>query len=610
MGIHPDGGRSRSVRARSSIASGRCRTSPGSRRDGRGCPARHRRLGPAAVAVVGADRTIRGVERGSRAADRAGARTEVLGRPDVLVPEEDRAVTDEVVDDWLRAPRPRPSGSWSAGSGPMAARSGSRSRPSRRSSSPTVRAWPCGSPRRPTSMRCWCAATAWSPALVGATRIEEVVPVLTGAVREVLGRDLRGRAAPVPARGAPARRARPGHGDRGGRAGPARPRRGAAVGRRGRGRHHRRHAGGWTAPPAGVVRPDGPGGRRVGAGDLWHARAGHSAPYVQDLFRAVADEAWAALQRVALVTEPRRQDRDPGGDQPAGGLGRPRPRRRAGGRDPSSRPRRCPASGPRSTSPTRPPRRWRWRTCTPSDAAVRAAAGRRRGARPGRGGRARREEVLFQDVTACEIAEGPWHADAGSVAVMGLPLHVAHRTVGALVVAHTIAHPRGFTSLCQQVGAAVAQQAALAVEHARLFEVERDNVQRLRDLDRMKADWMAGVTHDLKAPLTGMLGFVETLRRMTGQVSEDQQREYLNVMSRQADQLVGPGRGSAAVGPGRGGRPSRAVATWCRIDELVAEAVESLQPDGACGRRGPRRRHRDAGAGRPLAPPARRGQTC
>ncbi|MDZ7790062.1 MAG: GAF domain-containing protein [Xanthomonadales bacterium] len=111
------------------------------------------------------------------------------------------------------------------------------------------------------------------------------------------------------------------------------------------------------------------------------------------------------------------------------------------------------------------------------------------------------EEVLHQDVTACEIAEGPWHADAGAVAVMGLPLQVAHRTVGALVVAHTIAQPRGFTSLCQQVGAAVAQQAALAVEHARLFEVERDNVQRLEELDRMKADWMAGVTHDLKAPL-------------------------------------------------------------------------------------------------------------
>ncbi len=187
-------------------------------------------------------------------------------------------------------------------------------------------------------------------------------------------------------------------------------------------------------------------------------------------------------------------------------------------------------------------------------------------------------EVLFQDVTACEIAAGPWHADAGSVAVMGLPLPLARRTVGALVVAHTVAHPRGFTSLCQQVGAAVAQQAALAVEHARLFEAERDHVQRLQELDRMKADWMAGVTHDLRGPLTGLLGFVETLRRMTGQVSEDQQREFLNVMSRQADQLVGLVEDlllSARVDAEAVARRRDLVP----VDELVEEAVASLPPE-------------------------------
>ncbi len=146
--------------------------------------------------------------------------------------------------------------------------------------------------------------------------------------------------------------------------------------------------------------------------------------------------------------------------------------------------------------------------------------------------------VLRQDVSACELADGPWHEDAGTVAVLGLPLVVGGRVIGALLVAHTIAHPRGFTSLCTQVGAAVAQQAAIAVEQARLYEVERDTVVRLRELDRLKADWMAGLTHDLRAPLTGLLGFVETLRRLTGQVTPEQQREFLEIMARQAGQLV------------------------------------------------------------------------
>lgn len=147
-------------------------------------------------------------------------------------------------------------------------------------------------------------------------------------------------------------------------------------------------------------------------------------------------------------------------------------------------------------------------------------------------------EVIFQDVSACEFADGPWHADAGSVAVMGLPLRIGRRTIGALVVAHTVAAPRGFTSLCQQVGAAVAQQAALAFEHARMFDNERRDVEHLREVERVKADWMTGLTHDLRGPLTALVGFIETLRGSSDKVSPEQQREFLGVMSARARQLV------------------------------------------------------------------------
>ncbi len=148
------------------------------------------------------------------------------------------------------------------------------------------------------------------------------------------------------------------------------------------------------------------------------------------------------------------------------------------------------------------------------------------------------ERILHQQDEHAPDAAGPWHRSAGAVAVMGLPLRIGARTVGVLVVAHTTAHPRGFTSLCQQVGDAVAHQAAMAVEHARLFADERDTVERLRELDRLKADWIAGITHDLRTPMTGLLGFVHTLQRLADDVSSEQRASFLDAMERQARRLV------------------------------------------------------------------------
>lgn len=310
---------------------------------------------------------------------------------------------------------------------------------------------------------------------------------------------------------------------------------------------------------------------------IYDTAAADASPRVRDLFRAVADEAWAALERVALVTEldgkieileaTNRIASSVGLDLEDALHAVTRQAAEALSCERAAVYLTDPANGGISLAHV-----------FASDASPAQLLAEDEGLALAEEVVRTGKEVLFQDVTACEFADGPWHADAGSVAVMGLPLQVGRRTVGSLVVAHTVAHPRGFTSLCQQVGSAVAQQAALAVEHARLFEAELDNVQRLQELDRMKADWMAGVTHDLKAPLTGLFGFVETMRRMTGHVSEDQQREFLSVMARQADQLVDLVEDlllSARVDADAVARRRELVP----IDELVSEAAASLSPD-------------------------------
>lgn len=186
--------------------------------------------------------------------------------------------------------------------------------------------------------------------------------------------------------------------------------------------------------------------------------------------------------------------------------------------------------------------------------------------------------VLVQDADGCPFLDGPWHRSQGAISVYGMPLRVADREVGVLAVAHTEANPRGFTNLCQQVGGAVAQQAAIAIEHARLYRTELETVEQLRELDQLKADYVAGLTHDLRTPLTGLLGFTTTLRRLGDAVDESRRAEYLGAMERQAGRLVTMVEDMLLATRLEDGalRPS----TTQRIDltAIVAEALESFAP--------------------------------
>lgn len=201
------------------------------------------------------------------------------------------------------------------------------------------------------------------------------------------------------------------------------------------------------------------------------------------------------------------------------------------------------------------------------------------GSRTARQAFERGELVLVQDASECDLLDGPWHAQQGAVAVMALPLSLADRQVGTLVVAHTEAHPRGFTSLCQQVGGAVAQQAALAIEHARLFGAEQANVRRLTELDQLKRDYIAGITHDLKTPLAGLIGFVETLRRLGADSTEEQRQRYLDVMERQATRLVALVEDMLVAARADEGAVRPTDLGPVDVDRLAEEALETYEPE-------------------------------
>lgn len=90
---------------------------------------------------------------------------------------------------------------------------------------------------------------------------------------------------------------------------------------------------------------------------------------------------------------------------------------------------------------------------------------------------------------------------------LALPLIAGDRLVGAVAL-----HVPGQTEFAETEVAfvgALANQAALAIDKASLYALERRTSERLRELDRARSDFVAIVTHDLRTPLSVVRGYLD-----------------------------------------------------------------------------------------------------
>ncbi len=84
-------------------------------------------------------------------------------------------------------------------------------------------------------------------------------------------------------------------------------------------------------------------------------------------------------------------------------------------------------------------------------------------------------------------------------------------------------------------GRAEAEEAA--ERQLRLTEQEQEVVRRLQETDRMKADLLATVTHELRSPLTTILGALQLLRGREGRLTVGERQEFVAMGLRQGERL-------------------------------------------------------------------------
>jgi signal transduction histidine kinase len=120
---------------------------------------------------------------------------------------------------------------------------------------------------------------------------------------------------------------------------------------------------------------------------------------------------------------------------------------------------------------------------------------------------------------------------------MSAPLYARGEPVGVLNVSVSDGD-REYTEHDLRALTVFADHAAIAIANARLFEREREASAQLESLDASRREFLAVVTHDLKAPLTAILGYVRLLRELDGRASPEQAREFLGVVEQQGERML------------------------------------------------------------------------
>jgi signal transduction histidine kinase len=138
--------------------------------------------------------------------------------------------------------------------------------------------------------------------------------------------------------------------------------------------------------------------------------------------------------------------------------------------------------------------------------------------------------------TPIDVAEYAWLAERNVSSSMCAPLVAGGQLIGTLILSATT--ERRFGEYDLRVLMLFAEQAAVAISNAQAFRREKESVERLADLDRLKSDFIATVTHELKTPLTSLLGYATILRKRAHELPAEQRDEFFGIMMRQGDRIL------------------------------------------------------------------------
>jgi PAS domain S-box-containing protein len=143
-------------------------------------------------------------------------------------------------------------------------------------------------------------------------------------------------------------------------------------------------------------------------------------------------------------------------------------------------------------------------------------------------GREHEQHSLFKQITAGQATahlESVRRRKDGGLIDVSFTFSPLRDASGAVIGASAIAHD-------------ITERRRAEAERERLLLELADQNERLRELDRLKDEFVALVSHELRTPLTSIRGYLELVLEEEAGALTDEQRQFLGVVERNAHRLL------------------------------------------------------------------------
>ena len=183
------------------------------------------------------------------------------------------------------------------------------------------------------------------------------------------------------------------------------------------------------------------------------------------------------------------------------------------------------------------------------------------------------EPVVVNDLSqTTDLSELDLPLRSPARALLVVPLLYNGKIIGSISLRQT-SQPRCWAEDEIALAQAVAAQAAIAVQQARLFQTTRQQAEQLLALDHQKTEFFQNVSHEFRTPLTLMIGPLESAVEQNQGLSLDQSvialrnsRRLLRLVNQLLDlQRLDAGRMQPSFHP-------------CNLRQFVEQIVDSFMP--------------------------------
>ncbi len=121
---------------------------------------------------------------------------------------------------------------------------------------------------------------------------------------------------------------------------------------------------------------------------------------------------------------------------------------------------------------------------------------------------------------------------------LGVPLKIQNSTIGVVVV-QDYENPLTYTEKERDILEVISYSISRAIERKRVDEEKTILIKKLKESNKSKDELFSLVSHDLRSPFNSLLGFSEILTGEFDTLTQEEMREYLNIIYETSKNLYG-----------------------------------------------------------------------